>query len=29
MQMEETEIENKLKAELLVGNVPEFSNEQF
>jgi hypothetical protein len=29
VQMEETEIGNKLKAELLVGNVEEFSNEQF
>jgi hypothetical protein len=29
MQMQETEIENKLKTELLVGNVEEFLNEQF
>jgi len=26
MQMEETEIENKFKVELFVGNVAEFSN---
>jgi hypothetical protein len=29
MQIQETEIENRLKTELLVGSVEEFSNEQF